>query len=337
MNLSEIKLSSEYLRLETDTDALQKSIEKVGLINPLTINTENELLAGARRYQAVTALGWTEVPVHVVERQTLEQELISIDENLVRTPLDKLEFEKCLNRGREIYEELNPLANKIDMTIKELTSEEKKKEKELEEQDQDSFAAVTAEKTGLSKSVIKGAIKRDALASEAVKAARRAGDINASQTNEIIKLDKDIQERILPVIADKTVKEAKKIITAAKSGGMDAAIEESESIIPLPKEFANLRNLSKRVNKNLSRILLEELVYEGPELKSINKEIYKLKENLDTYFRMMNLEAPAQPAPSMSVTPAEVVEHTVEPIEEDTFNPEYMSNEVPSEEMNSSL
>lgn len=332
MNLSEIKLSSEYLRLDTDVDSLKKSIEKVGLINPLTVNTENELLAGARRYQAVTALGWEEVPVHVVDRQTLEQELISIDENLVRTPLDKLEFEKCLNRGREIYEELNPLANKIEVSARDLTPEEKKKEKELEEQDQDSFAAVTAEKTGLSKSVIKGAIKRDALASDAVKAARRAGTINASQTNEIIKLDKEVQERILPVIADKTVKDAKKIITAAKSGGMDAAIEESENIIPLPKEYANLKNLAKRVNKNLSRILLEELAYEGPELKSINKEVFKLKENLDTYFRMMNLEAPS--APSVSAPAAEL---TVSPIEDDTFNPEYMNNDSGADEFSSSL
>mgnify|MGYP002332047964 FL=1 len=333
MNLSEIKLSSEYLRLDTDVETLQKSIENVGLINPLTINNENELLAGARRYQAVTALGWTEVPVHVVDRQTLEQELISIDENLVRSPLDKLEFEKCLNRGREIFEELNPLVNRVDLTIKDLSTEEKKAEKELEEQDQDSFAAVTAEKTGLSKSVIKGAIKRDALASEAVKQARRVGDINASQTNEIIKLDKDIQERILPVIADKTVKEAKKIIAAAKTGGFDAAIEESDNIIPLPKEFANLKNLSKRVNKNLSRILLEELVYEGPELKSINKEIFKLKENLDTYFRMMNLEAPAPKA----VMPTEeiIVENTVEL--DDTFNPEYMSQDENHTEENTTL
>lgn len=328
INIADIKLSSEYLRTETDTETLQRSIEKVGLINPLTINKENELLAGARRYQAVKELGWTEVPVHIVDRQSLEQELISIDENLVRKPLDKLEFEKCLNRGREIYEELNPTANKIDITIKELTKEEKKAEKELEEADMDSFAAVTAAKTGLSKSVIKGAIKRDALASDTVKQARSLGTLNASQTNEIIKLDKEIQDKVLPIIADKTVKEAKQIISAAKSSGFEAAIEEADNLIPLPKEYANVRNLVKRVNKNLSKILLEELSYEGPEKAKIDKDLVKLKENLDTYFRMMNpQQAYTEPMAQ------EISEPTVEAIDDEmdsSFHPEYMdqSNEL---------
>ncbi len=36
--ISDVKLSSEYLRLATDVTALKKSIESVGLIHPVTIN-----------------------------------------------------------------------------------------------------------------------------------------------------------------------------------------------------------------------------------------------------------------------------------------------------------
>ncbi len=287
LQLSDIKRNSEYLRIETDVETLKKSIEKVGLINPITVNTENELLAGARRFQAMTELGWKETVVHIVDRDVLEQELISIDENLVRTPLNKLEFEKCLNRGREIYESLNPTAIKVDLSNEELSPENKLKEKEKEKLDTNSFAAITAEKTGLSKSVIKSAIKRDALASEAVKKARGMGELNASQTNEIITLNKDIQEDVLPLIADKTVKEARKIIRAARNGGVEAAQEESESIVPLPKEYILMKSPLKRINKNLSRILLEELKYDGPEQQQINKEMLELKTNIDNYFRMV--------------------------------------------------
>ena len=316
ISISDIKLSSKYLRLETDVESLKRSIEKVGLINPLTINKENELLAGARRFKAIETLGWSEVPVHVVDRKSLEQELISIDENLVRKPLAGLEFEKCLNRGREIYEELNPLANKIDVkqTDEGLSSEEKKKLKEEEEADQDSFAAVTAEKTGLSKSVIKSAIKRDALASDNVKNARSLGTLNATKTNEIIKLDKNEQDEILPLIADKTVKEAKKIITAVKNGGIEAAYEEEKRIIPLPKEYVAIKNLSKRLNKNLSRILLEELSYEGEEKALIQKEMYKLKENLDHYFKLTQTEYHSND------------EVNDEEVKDQEFNPEYMES-----------
>lgn len=285
--LTDITTNSDYLRLNTDVTALKKSIEKVGLINPITINNNNELLAGARRFQAVTDLGWESVPVHIVDRALLEQELISIDENLVRSPLNKLELETCLNRGREIYEELNPTANKIDLSKTALDTENKQQQKEKEKLDTNSFAAITAEKTGLSKSVIKGAIKRDALAADAVKQARSTGEINASQTNEIIKLDKDIQEKVLPLIADKTLKEAKKIIIAAQTKGIDAAIEETEKLIPLPREYTQLRSPLRKLNQNLSRIIAEELRYDGAEQQQIQQEMLALKENVENYFRMM--------------------------------------------------
>jgi ParB family chromosome partitioning protein len=285
--LSDIKRNSEYLRHGTDVDTLKKSIESIGLINPLTINKDNELLAGSRRFQAVTELGWKEVDVHVVDRDLLQQELISIDENLVREPLNRLELEKCLNRGREIYEQLNPNAIKIDVSNESLNPENKLKEKEKEKVDNDSFAAITSEKTGLSKSVIKSAIKRDELAADSVKQARSQGELNASQTNEIIQLNKELQEKVLPLIADKTGKEAKQIIKAVKQGGIEAAIQENENFVPLPKEYTLLKSPIKRVNKNLSRILIEGLKYDGPEKDQINKEMFELKENLVNYFKML--------------------------------------------------
>ncbi len=285
--LSDIKRNSKYLRHGTDVESLKKSIESIGLINPLTVNKENELIAGSRRFQAITELGWKEVEVHVVDRDLLQQELISIDENLVREPLNRLELEKYLNRGREIYEQLNPNAIKIDVSNESLNPENKLKEKEQEKVDNDSFAAITSEKTGLSKSVIKSAIKRDELAADSVKQARSQGELNASQTNEIIQLNKELQDKVLPLITDKTVKEAKKIIKAVKQGGIEAAIEENEQFIPLPKEYTLLKSPIKRVNKNLSRILLEGLKYEGPEKEQINKALFQLKENLNNYFKMI--------------------------------------------------
>jgi ParB family chromosome partitioning protein len=288
--LSDVKLNSEYLRVETDVTSLKNSVASVGLINPVTINPDNELLAGARRYQAVCELGWDEIPVQVVDRDKLVQELISIDENLVRAPLSNLEFEKCLNRGREIFESLNPDANRVDLSTDELSAEDKALQKMKEEEDEDSFAALTAEKIGLSKSVIKGAIKRDALASDAVKKARGQGDLNATQTNEIIKLEIAAQGDVLPLIANKTAKDARRIVAAAKAGGLEAAIEESERIVPMPREYTQMLSPMKRVNKSISRILAEELRYDGPEQVKINSQLITLRNNLTLYFRMSGLE-----------------------------------------------
>lgn len=289
--LSEVKQISEYLRQGTDVEALKKSLESVGLINPVTVNDRLELLAGARRVQAARELGWETIAAQVVDRASLEQELISIDENLVRAPLTGLELERSLNRGREIYESLNPEVTRVELTVEEPEGEERKAQAERDEQDEDSFAAVTSEKTGLSKAVIKSAIKRDALAAEAVKAARSQGDINATQTNELIKLGKDAQAEILPLVADRTVKEVKRIVAAAQEGGLEAALEESRRVVPLPREFRQILGPVKRVNRNLTRILVEELRYHGPEREQIHRELRQLRDNLEQYLR--TVEAPA--------------------------------------------
>jgi ParB family chromosome partitioning protein len=285
--LSEVRLTNQYLRTDTDVEALKKSLDSVGLIHPVTVNREGELLAGARRFQAASELGWGEIPVQIVERDTLEQELISIDENLVRAPLNSLELERYLNRGREIYEQLNPEANKVDLSSEEPKGEARQEKREIEEQDESSFAAVTAEKTGLSKSIIRSAIKRDELAADVVKEARSQGELNATQTNEIIKLEKETQAEVLPLIADKTVKEARKIIAAAQTGGVEAAVEESEKVVPLPREYSQMISPVRRVNKNIGRILVEELRYEGPERKKIHQELRVLRDHLVRFFEMV--------------------------------------------------
>ncbi len=288
--VSDVKLTSEYLRKGTDVSKLKKSLQSVGLIHPVTVNASNELLAGARRLQAAAELGWEEIPVHVAEGDERVQELMSIDENMVRTALTTMEIEKYLNRGRELYESLNPEANKVRVSVDSLSAEERLEQKVMDAADEDSFAAVTAEKTGLSRSVIQSAINRDEFASHAVKDARNAGELNATKTNEIIRLDLDIQEDVLPLIADKTVKETRRIVAAALEGGLEAAIEASEQVVPLPREYSQMLSPMKRVNKSISRILVEELCYEGPEKQKINNELISLKNNLLQYFRMVGID-----------------------------------------------
>lgn len=275
--IDEIVISNPYLRINTDIDSLKKSIQTVGLINPLTINNDNELLAGGRRYSALKELGEKEVLVKRIDLTTLEQELVSIDENLVRSPLNKLELEQCLNRGREIYEEINPTANKIDTEVKKLTPAEKKQEKEDEESDTTSFAAITSEKTGLSKSVIKNAIKRDARSSQIIKQARSEGELSASQVNEIIKLDEKDQETILPYVKEKSVKEVRKIVERAREAGLNAAIADSIETKELPRELTQLEAIVKRCNKQMAKVLIENIHVEGDQLKTLISQVEKIQ------------------------------------------------------------
>ena len=106
IQISEIKTNNKYLRLDSDVEQLKKSIETVGIINPLILNQDNILIAGGRRFSAMQELGWEKVPFIKIDKPELEQELISIDENLIRQDLKKMELEASLSRGREIYEEI---------------------------------------------------------------------------------------------------------------------------------------------------------------------------------------------------------------------------------------
>jgi ParB family chromosome partitioning protein len=127
VDINKIKTDNPYLRLESnpDLEKLKKSIETIGLINPLIVNQDFELIAGGRRFSALKEMGRTEVPITKISVNKLEEELISIDENLVRRPLNKLELEKCLGRAKDLYEKLYPEAAKV--TLEELNSKDEEK------------------------------------------------------------------------------------------------------------------------------------------------------------------------------------------------------------------
>ena len=63
---------------------LADSMKQVGLINPVTVNTNLELIAGAHRIAAAELLGWDEIEARVWDCDAFLSELAEIDENLMR-------------------------------------------------------------------------------------------------------------------------------------------------------------------------------------------------------------------------------------------------------------
>ena len=281
IDISSIKTDNKYLRLDTNVEMLKKSIETVGMINPLVINADNELIAGGRRYTALKELGRTEAPYVQIDKSDLEQELISIDENLVRKDLTKIELESSLSRGRDLYESLYPDAvkfNEEDLTLPEAN------ELQVEmPNDKRSFIDLTAEKTGLSKKVIKSAIQRDEKASDTVKMLRSSGELNATQTNEIIKLAKEDQEHIADLVKDKSAKEVKELVKKVTQDGLQSAVNDFVNSPQLPKEYTSLKTLLQRSNKVLAKILIEEMDSQHDEVNAILDQMSTLRVSLDQF------------------------------------------------------
>lgn len=96
----------ELLKNITDTDPnrdmgslerLKASIEKIGLINPLTIDTKGRLLAGRRRFAALTELGRKKCLVRVLSpKNRVDVLMISFHENLMRKPLANAENRRMM-------------------------------------------------------------------------------------------------------------------------------------------------------------------------------------------------------------------------------------------------
>jgi ParB/RepB/Spo0J family partition protein len=61
-SLSSHPMNSDIYQL-SDVEDLMKSIEEVGILQPITINRDNQILSGHRRWEAVKRLNWIKVDV----------------------------------------------------------------------------------------------------------------------------------------------------------------------------------------------------------------------------------------------------------------------------------
>src|SRR5437016_2204153 len=67
MNINQIQIGYRYRKDLGDLRTLVESIQDVGLLHPVVVTPEGRLIAGQRRLEACRLLGWTEVPVTIVD------------------------------------------------------------------------------------------------------------------------------------------------------------------------------------------------------------------------------------------------------------------------------
>ncbi len=85
MRIDQIQIGFRYRKDLGDVRALAASIAEVGLLHPVVVTTSGRLIAGQRRMEACRLLGWTEVPVTVVD--LLQAARGEAHENFVRKDL----------------------------------------------------------------------------------------------------------------------------------------------------------------------------------------------------------------------------------------------------------
>ena len=91
--ISEIKIKKRVRKDLGDLEELKFSLNRYGLLNPITINANYELVAGHRRLEAAKLLGWTEIEAIMINtRDKLTLLEIELEENNQRKPFSDTEL-----------------------------------------------------------------------------------------------------------------------------------------------------------------------------------------------------------------------------------------------------
>ncbi len=104
ISISEIKVKRRVRKDLGDLETLKDSLRRYGLLNPITINSKKELIAGERRLEAAKQIGWTNINANIIDNLTeIAQLELELEENNQRkefTEEELLEGYKRLERLR---------------------------------------------------------------------------------------------------------------------------------------------------------------------------------------------------------------------------------------------
>ena len=104
VQIKDIKIKKRVRKDLGNLENLKDSMKIYGLMNPITLNSRYELIAGERRLQSAIQLGWTSINANIIDNLSeVEQLEMEIEENNQRkefTDAELLEGYKRLQRLR---------------------------------------------------------------------------------------------------------------------------------------------------------------------------------------------------------------------------------------------
>ena len=236
----EVKVKSGRRSLnEEKVKSLAQSIEEIGLLNPITIDLEYNLIAGAHRLEAVKRLGRDTIECNQVDLKGLQAELAEIDENLVRHNLNHIDEANQLLQRKEIYEELHP------ETRQGMRNGQTSKTAAVAVLESKSFVADTSSKTGMAERTIRDKIQVAKNLTPEVKAVVKESGISEKNALKLARIkDEDKQ------------KEAAQMLAAKKIRTVDEYHAQAEPFVPVVIPGRRYKDMNETIR----------------DLKNVNKE-----------------------------------------------------------------
>lgn len=290
-----------------DINALAESIQSWGLIHPLTVDADNNLIAGERRLRAMKQLGFLEVEVRRWEELSESQRReLELEENLRRKDLTAYEQSKNLvelaKTAKEVdKEEAEREANHRSVTSLADSAKEVKPAHRPKGSEVPGSMRRVAERIGVPRETIRDAVKHVVLA-ETYPALQKPGwkQYHAMQAAEVLSsmpeedrtpIAELIDQPYIPPheaismlrnVAEKNPVERKEIIGLAQS--LDSrdrtlAITLAADLPPMPDERIALLGNAERMIGKAVRLHPEDS--EVPSLKEISDRIKSVISELE--------------------------------------------------------
>lgn len=96
LRISEIRVGNRVRKDPGDLSELKDSMRRLGLLQPILVDTNNILVAGFRRLEAAKALGWESIDTRLIDIQDKRDRLIvEADENITRRDFTADEMQKA--------------------------------------------------------------------------------------------------------------------------------------------------------------------------------------------------------------------------------------------------
>jgi len=288
ISVNDLHVEDQQHRLDLDIDALADSIQHIGQINPITVKkTANgyRVISGRRRYAALHRLQertnkWQEALVYVKDVDELHEELIKIDENLMRVQLGGAEFDESLYRRKQLYEELFP------ETRAKVAGGAGKAAARTGRDRKAAFTADASQKLGVTRRTVEKAIARAARASDSVKEARKEGRLTPSKVDLLVGLPAKDQDQLLPLVQAADLAKARELVDQAHRRGARAVVLTHDEEKHDPAELNSLSREAARLIEMLDDAVREDLVFRSKTRHESVKLLERLEKSLGKFLKL---------------------------------------------------
>ncbi len=223
--IDSIKISQDRRKTNPEKVAeLAESIKEIGLLNPITISDNYDLIAGLYRLEAYKLLGCAEIEANIVSLDGLLAELAEIDENLIREELHYIDRGNQLKRRKEIYEELYP-ETKRGATLKQYRNAESA------ERCKPSFVADTSAKTNKSQRTIEVELQIAKNTTPEIQEVIKEKDLPKTEALKLARMEPEKQKAVAEKVASG---EATNIRTATVAINKERAEELKSNPLKIP-------------------------------------------------------------------------------------------------------